>query len=327
MKHSNSSRRSELNAEEKNKSLEHHFNRLRAENYTDSFHAVENWLYKTNIKIENQKTERKLQKMKHFFFAHKLRLVYSVIALLVVIGACNLPVTQTESAGQMITLVVPAGNKGFQEKLNSLPWVKNAQVTSNDNTNEGVSQTLYTIVLTHATEQDAKNYCKEIEALGDVTTIRIKPLNYDIKRPLYSAALDNFFSIKVDATGMSDTELEQEVQRQLKEQGVEMKVGFTTGADGRRDIIIENPESDKSPKQFEMTIDENNGQEKVKLFQKKADPEKFKGKTDTEIRKMVKEELKNPDLKDSEIIITRNGEEVQVKVETDRREIKGPDNR
>lgn len=324
MKHSNSSRRSELNAEEKNKSLEHHLNRLKAENYTDSFPAVENWIYKTNIQLENQKTERKLQKMKNFFFAHKLRLVYSVIALFVVIGACNMPVTQTESAGQMITLVIPAENKSFQEKLTSLPWIKNAQVSSNENTNDGVSQTLYTIILPNATEKEAKTYCKEIEALGNITTIRMKSLNYDLKRPLYSAALDNFFSIKVDATGMSDQELEREVQRQLKEQGVEMKIGFTTGPDGRRDIFIENPESDKNPKSFEMTIDENNGQEKVKLFQKKADPEKFKGKTDTEIKKMVKEELNNPDLKDSDIIITRKGEEVQVKVEANHKEIKGP---
>ncbi|MBZ0202596.1 MAG: hypothetical protein K8I03_06235 [Ignavibacteria bacterium] len=313
-----------MNAEEKNRSLEHHFKRLKAENYTDSFPAVENWLYKTNIKIENQKTERKLQKMKNFFFAHKLRLVYTVIALAVVIGACNMPVTQTESAGQMITLTVPADNTGFHEKLNSLPWIKNAQVSSNENTNNGVSQTLYTIILPNATEEDAKAYCKEIEAFGNITTIRMKSLNYDLKRPLYSAALDNFFSIKVDATGMSDQELESEVQKQLKEQGAEMKISFTTGPDGRRDIHLENPESDKNPKSFEMTIDEDNGQEKVKLLQRKADPDKFKGKSDDEIRKMIKDEFKSPGLKDSDIIITRDGDKVQVKVESNQKDIRGP---
>lgn len=294
---------------------EHHFNELKAEDRSGTFPAVEDWLYKTNIQIINQKNERKLRKVKNYLFAHKLRLVYTIIAFVVLIGACNMPVTQTETAGQMITLVTPADNAGFQEKMNALPWMKNAQVTSNESTDGGVSQVLYTIILPNATEQEVKAYCKELEAIGGITTIRIKSLDYDLKRPLYSAALDNFFSIKVDATGMSDEELEREVQRQLKEQGVEMNIHFTTGPDGRRDFLIESPESDKNPKSFEMTIDENNGNEKFKLFQKKAEPEKFKGKTDEEIRKMVKEELNNPDIKDEDIKITRSGNDVQVKVE------------
>lgn len=297
---------------------EHQFNELREEDHSGTFPEVEDWLYKTNIQIINQKNERKLRKMKNYLFAHKLRLVYTVVALFVLIGACNMPVTQTESAGQMITLVTPADNTGFQEKMNALPWMKNAQVTSNESTDGGISQILYTIILPHATKEEVKAYCKELEAIGGITTIRIKSLDYDLKRPLYSAALDNFFSIKVDATGMSDGELEREVQRQLKEQGVEMKVQFTTGSDGRRDIRIENPESDKNPKSFEMIIDENNGKEKFKLFQKKADPEKFKGKSDDQIRKMVREDLDNPELKDEDIKIIRNGDDVQVKVEKDK---------
>lgn len=297
---------------------EHHFNELKAEDHSGTFPEVEDWLYKANINIINQKNERKLRKMKNYLFAHKLRLVYTVIAFVVLIGACNMPVTHTESAGQMITLVTPADNTGFREKMNALPWMKSAQVTSNESTDGGVSQILYTIILPNTTEEQVKAYSKELEAIGGITTIRIKSLDYDLKRPLYSAALDNFFSINIDATGMSDRELENEVQRQLKEQGVEMKVQFTTGTDGRRDIRIENPESEKNPKSFELTIDENNGNEKFKLFQKKADPEKFRGKSDDQIRKMVKEELKNPDIKDEDIKITRTGDDVQIMVEKDR---------
>lgn len=102
-----------------NISLEHHLNELKQENYSGTFPAVENWLYKTNIQLSNQKqlNERKLHKMKNFFFANKLRLVYTIVALLLVIGACNMPVTQTESAGKMITLVVPKDNTDFAAKM------------------------------------------------------------------------------------------------------------------------------------------------------------------------------------------------------------------
>lgn len=322
MKQSNLSRRSELKDKE-NKIPEHHFSELRAENHSGTFPAVEDWLYKANIRIINQKNERKLQKMKNYFFAHKLRLVYTIAALLVIIGACNMPVTQTESAGQVITMVIPADNTGFQDKMNSLPWMKNAQVSSNENTNNGVKQIIYTVVLPNTTEEQARSYSNELEAIGGITTIKITPMNYDVKRPLYSAALHDFFSIDIDATGMTDEELQSEVQRKLKEQGVDMKIQFKTGADGRRDVHLEGPDNDKlnkEPKSYELNIEDNNGQEKIKLLQKHADPDKFKGKTDEEIRKMVREDAGNPDLKDEEIKISRNGDGVQVKVEVNRKE-------
>ena len=67
--------------------------------------------------------------MKNFLFAHRLRLVYAIVVIAVIIGACNMPVTQTESAGNMITLVVPKENTDFPAKMNALPWIKNAQVS------------------------------------------------------------------------------------------------------------------------------------------------------------------------------------------------------
>jgi hypothetical protein len=330
MKQSNSSlpaknlaqagQKSEQNA--KNINLEHHFNQVKAENYTETFPDVENWLYKANIAVENKKqtnqNERKLHKMKKFFFANKLRLVYTVVALAVIVAACNMPVTHTETAGQMITLTIPAENTGFASKMSSLPWLKDAHITANEYTDNGTKQVQYTIVLPNTTQDQVKSYSKELESLGGVTMIRIKPVNYDIKRPLYSEALDNFFSIKFDATGMSDEELEKQVQKQLDEQGINMKFKFKTGTDGKRDVFIE--KDDNSPGQFELMIDENNGNEKFKIFTKKADPEMFKGKSDQEIRDIVKKD--NPELRDEDIKIIRDGDKVQVKVEVDKKEMK-----
>jgi hypothetical protein len=100
-----------------------------------------------------------------------------------------------------------------------------------------------------------------------------------------------------------------------------MKIQFKTGTDGRRDIFIEKHDN-KEPGTYELNIDDNNGKEKIKLMNKKADPDKFKGKTDDEIREMVKEDLGAPDMKDSDIQITRDGDKVQVKVNHDEKEAK-----
>ena len=336
MKHSNSSQRSEQNGklnEIEDKSLEHHFNQLKQENYDSTFPEIESWIYKRSLNLQsnqkltvkNQSNERILHKMKHFFFGTKLRLVYTIIAFAVLIGACNMPVTQTESAGQMITFTIPKENDDFVSKMNELPWIKNTQITSNENTNNGVAQLLYRIVLPNTTKEQVKAYANELEALGGIVTIKITGMDYDVKRPLYSAALHDILSIDIDATGKSDEELKNEIESKLREQGVDMKFKFTTGPDGRRDITVEHDQlldANKEPKSFEMNIEGDNGKEKIKLLTQKADPKRFEGKTDSEIREIVKKDIGNPELKDSDIIIDRTDKEVKVKVNFDKKEVK-----
>lgn len=310
---------------EKNKSLEHRFSEVKQEDYSSTFPEVENWLYKANISLANEKLkERKLRRMKNFFFANKLRLVYTIIAFIAVVAACNMPVTQTESAGQIITLTVPKDNSGFESKMYALTWMKDAQVSRNENVNDGMAQMLYRIVLPNASEEQVKAYSRELESLGDIQTIRITPMNYDVKRPLYSAALNNFFSINIDATGMSDEELQRELETKMKEQGIDMKFHFKTGPNGRRDLTLDNSVLDslKEPRSFEVNIEDGNGREKVKVLTQKADPKKFEGKTDSEIRDMVRKDVGNPDLTDDQIKITRENSEVKVKIEVNQTNIK-----
>jgi hypothetical protein len=310
--------KNEKKISQENLSLGHHFNQVKQENYIDTFPAAQDWLYKANIQLSNQTklNERKLHKMKNFFFANKLRLVYTVIALALVAAACNMPVTHTENAGHIITWSMPASDKDAISKINALEWMKTAQVTAEETAVDGKTLVLYKAVLPNPTPDKVRAYASEIETIANPSEIRIARMDYDVKQPLYSAALDNFFSIKVDATGMSDEEVEREIQRQLKEQGVDMKFHYKTGADGKKDVFIERGPNDKEPHQFELLIDENNGKENIKMFQKKADPDKFKGKTDQEIKKMVMQD--HPDVSEDEIKITREGNQVQVKVEVER---------
>jgi len=333
MKQSNSSQRSELSGKlnnKENKNLEHHLNQLKQENYDSTFPEVESWIYKTSVNLQNNynlinSNERLLHKMKNFFFGTKLRLVYTIIAFVVLIGACNMPVTQTETAGQMITLAVNKSDNDFASKMQNLPWIKTAQVTSNENVNNGVEQIVYRIVLPNATEEQVRAYSKELETIGNISTIKITPMDYDVKRPLYSAALHDFFSINIDATGMSDDELKTEIESKLKEQGVDMKFQFKTGPDGRREIRMEQDgkiDVNNEPKSFEMNIEDNNGREKIKLITKKADPKQFEGKTDEQIREMVKKDFGYENIIDSDIIIERKDGKVQVKINKDVKEVK-----
>lgn len=295
---------------------------LKSEDYGSSFERVETWLRNKTEEIQNPQKERKLVKMKNYFLSHKIRIAYAVIFLAVIVAACNMPVTQSENVGNMITWSVDKNNTDAISKIDELPWLKTAEtVNINGNINNGKEEIIYTAVLQKSTEEQVASFRNDLEKIG-VSALKIIPINNVVKRPLYSAALDNFFSININATGMSDEELQTEVQRQLKEQGVEMNIQFKTDANGKREIMMVEVKGNETntPKSYEINIDDKNGQEKIKLMQKNADPDKFKGKTDAEIRDYVKQENPDLNLQDSEINIIREDGKVKVEVLSEQEE-------
>jgi hypothetical protein len=303
--------------------LQHYLSALKTEDYSQTFPRVEQWLYRTNNKLEIKRKEKTMQKIKEYFAVNKLRLVYPVIALAILIGACTMPVTQTENAGYMMSWTVAKNDAAAQDKINSLGWLKNAQVTQNENTNNGVTEILYTAVLKNITEQQADAYSKELQSAGKLTSLKVTPINYDVKRPLYSAALHSVFSINIDATGMTDEQLQAEIQRKLKEQGVDMQVNVKTDADGRREMKMTMNNEGKEPKNFELNVNDGNNVEKMKVIHRdNNDMARFKGKSDEEIRKMVREEVGNPNLKDGDIKISRENDDVKIKIETSIQDVK-----
>jgi hypothetical protein len=295
---------------------EDYLSALKEEDYSASFYRVENWLKNKTLTNKALKKERNLIKMKNYFLSHKLRIAYTVIFLFALVAACNMPVTQTENVGNMITWSVDKNNTEAISKIDELTWLKTAdEVNKNGNINNGKEEIIYTVILQKSSEEQIASFRNDLEKIG-VSALKIIPFNKDVKRPLYSAALDNFFSIDINATGMSDEELQAEVQRQLKEQGVEMNIQFKTDPNGRRDITIirEKGNDTNTPKSYEINIDDKNGQEKIKLMQKKTDPDILKGKTDREIRDYVKKENPDLNLQDSEINIIREDGKVKVEV-------------
>jgi hypothetical protein len=311
------------------KIIGNYFSSLNKENYSDTFPAVENWIrIKTNqfnIKKNTGETapgERSFIRMKKYILAHKIKLVYTIIALAIITGACSIPVTQNETIGHVLSWTLPAGTS--QDQLNNIQWIDKSKLSMSENTNNGKTEYIYTLMLPGSTEQQIQNYQKDLEKIKDITSIKVFPLNENVKRPVYSAALHSFFRINIDATKMNDEELTKEVERQLKEQGMEnVSLNIKTDANGKRQVQMKvEHNNDNNPKDMELRINDGNSQEVMKFVKKPLDQEKLKNKTDDEIRKYVKEDLGNPDLKDDDIKITRENGEVNVKIEVKREENK-----
>lgn len=295
---------------------EHYWSAIKNENHGESFPKVEAWLREISIK-KSYKQERKFSTMRNYIMAHKMRLVYTVIALAVIIGACSMPVTQQETVGHMLTWTVPLNNDVAQ-KINALSWVDKSKLTVNENTNNGSTVVSYKLLLPNTTREQVDVYMKDLQSIKEIMTVNVFPLNEDVKRPLYSAALYNFFRINVDATKMSDKELEQELTKQMKEAGFDVpNVEFTTDENGKRMIKLKLEHSDgmvKKPGEFELNVNDGNNKEVLKFSTKPIDKDKFKNMTDDQIRQYIKDQHKEIPLNDNDIQIERKDGNVMIKI-------------
>jgi hypothetical protein len=291
---------------------------LKNEDYSGSFNRVETWLRNKSVQTKNTKNERSLVKMKNYFFSHKFRIAYAVIFLAVIVAACNMPVTTHEPIGNVIAWTIPAGNSGAADQISKLPWINNGSLSMNENDNNGNKEILYTLTLQGSTEEQVNTYKKDLEAIKDITSVKILPLNEDVKRPLYSAALHKFFRINVNATNMSNEQVKEEITNKLKDAGIENPdVDISTDANGRRMIKMKLPENHEknSHGNFELRVNDGNNQEVMKMVHNQLDEDKLKGMTDQQIKDQIKKDNPELNLKDNDIIITRENGNVQVKVE------------
>jgi hypothetical protein len=289
---------------------------VKNENYNESYPQVEAWLRKISLTSSNQ-NERKFSSMKNFIMAHKMRLVYTVIILAVIIGACSMPVTTHETVGYMLTWTVPQNDDAAQ-KINALSWIDKSKLTVNENTNNGETVSLYTLLLPNTTQEQVESYNADLEKIKDIKTVNIFPLNEDVKRPLYSAALYKFFRVNIDATKMNDEELKQEVTRQMKEAGFNNpNVEFKTDEFGRRifNLKLEHQDNQgKDPQNFELNVNDGNIKEVLKFSTKPLDKEKLKNMTDDQIRQLIKEQHKDLQIDDKDILIERKNGDVTINV-------------
>jgi hypothetical protein len=307
------------NSEQKNKLFPERFKSvLRNEDYSNSFNRVETWLRNKSEQTRNAKNERSLVKMKNYFFSHKIRLAYAVIFLALVVAACSMPVTTHETMGNVITWSVDKYNTDAINKIEELPLLKNAdQVNKNGNTDNGKEEIVYTVVMQKSTEEQIASFRNDLEKIG-VSALKIIPINNNVKRPLYSAALNDFFSININATGMSDEELEQEITSKLKEAGInDFNIDFKTDDHGKRMLKLNIPDDQikNAHENFELNVNDGNSREVMKMVHNKLDADKLKGMTDQQIKDQVKKDNPDLNLKDNDIKITREDGCVKVKVE------------
>lgn len=312
-------------SEQENKSMEEFSERLKSvlrnEDYSSSFNRVGTWLRNKSVQNQSTNNERSLVKLKNYFFSHKIRFAYAVMFLALVAAACNMPVTTHETMGYVIAWTIPEGNSGAADQINKLGWINRENLTMNENVDYGRKEILYTLTLPGKTEEQINAYKQDLESIKDVTSIKILPLYDNVKRPLYSVALYRFFRINVNATNMTDAELQQEITDKLREAGVvnieNPDIEIKTDENGRRmiNMKISCDQIKDSHNNVELRVDDGNSKEVMKIMNNKLDADKINRMTDQEIKDYVKKNNPEVNLKDSDMKIIREGNKIKVQVE------------
>lgn len=271
---------------------------LKNRNHENTFSKVENWVNNLNSeKTYNFKLNR-IQSMKNYFSINKFKLVYSILLLAVVFAACNVPVTQNELIGNAINWKVSKQSTEAIDRINSLPWIDKSKLSVVEQTEGDKTFLDYNLVLEAKSQEDVQKYMQQLQEIKDIAAIQIFPLNQTTKRPLYAAALHSFFRVDVDATHMSDAEVNAELDRQLKEAGIEaVTIDFKKNAQGERMIEIHptgiiGMEDETKNKDFELTVKDGNNEQFVKTRHKNDASLNLEGKTDDEIKKAIIEDMK-----------------------------------
>lgn len=297
--------------------MEKHIKKLNEQRYDDSFNKTSMWLIKSNYKISQRKNQRRLIKMKNYFLRHKIQFV-TILLMAIMIAACNMPVTQNDTVGYILSWTTNStSNKVVSESLNKLNWYKNSSITTDVKSINGNEIFESKLVVQSKDDKAVLEYKNDLERIDGLTSIKILPLNESVTRPVYSAALNSFFKIDINASKLSEEEVQKEISKQLEEAGFnDMIVSYKKDVNGktRLELKLKDGIKNEKGKSLEVNVNDNNGQQVVKMNTSTPDVD-FSKMSDEEIRTYIKNKNRENNLSDKDIIIVRDGSNVNVKVE------------
>ncbi len=296
--------------------MDEYIKRLKEKKFDESFDKTSEWLIESQNKLQNRKNKRRTIKMKQYLIRHKLQFAI-VILFALLIAACNYPISQNETMGYVLSWTVPGSENSLAaESLNKLNWYKSQDISATVKNINGTEITEYKLLVQSADDKTVISYKDDLENIKQLTSIKIVPLNQNIKRPVYSAALNTFFKVDISSSKMSDEQVQAELKRQLTEAGFnDINVSYKNDETGRKKLEIKFPENTNAGenKTLDVNVEDNNGKQVVKMRTGKPDVD-FSKMTDEEIRKYIKEKNKEDNLSDDEIKITRKEGNVSVNV-------------
>jgi hypothetical protein len=293
-----------------------YFDAVRQRNYEASFDDVKNFIAENKNKFRPSSRKRPLRKWQW---------VLAVLFPVLVVLACT-KTERTEPVGYTVSFSVPEGDDAARQELERI--VGGLQtVVSPDRHKPGYLS--YTCFIPSQYSHSADAVISQLKAIKGVVGLSTMPVNAQVRESLLSQLGSKIFSTHVDATGLGDDELQNTVNRQLKEKGFNnISVTVIRNEDGIRTLQL-HPSEDGPNYIIDMSIDDK-GTRMVLQEEKRTltdrpiiankPPVDFGSMTDAQVREYIRRQY-GKGLRDENIKITRTAEEIAIDIkQSDKKE-------
>ncbi len=286
-----------------------YFDAMRQKSYDASFDGVKNFIAENKGKLHRRRQRKPLSKWQW---------VLAVLFPLLVVLACT-KTERTEPVGQTLSFSVPVGDDAVKHQVESL--VGGLQtVVSPDGQKPGYLS--YTCFIPAQNSQSTNAVVNGLKAVKGVVGLITMPVNAQVKESLLSQLGSKLFSTHVDATAMTDDEMQNTVMRQLKEQGFNnISVSVTRNEKGVRTIELH--PGKEGPNIFIDVSTDDKGTRMVLQEEKRttaknppvtSEPQPdFGSMTDSQVREYIRRQY-GKGLRDGNITITRTTEEIAITI-------------
>jgi hypothetical protein len=292
--------------------MDKYWDKIKEEKYEGTFERTTKALLR-NQTTEPEKGLRKKSIMKSFIAEHKYKIIIAVFLALIV-GACNMPVTQENTVGYAIAWTTKAENqKTVSENTKNFAWTKNSATSISIKNVGGSDIAEFNIILQGIEEKTAMSYKTDLEKIKEINSVKILPLKESVTRPVYAAALYSFFRTDISSKGKSEAEVKAEIEKQLRDNGFDNSIVTFDNVDGKQRLMIKFSENaNMNGKNMEVRVEGDGKQEVVKMKSIKGSGID-KSMTDDEIKRKIIED-NGGDLKPEDIKIIREGDKIKVEV-------------
>ena len=286
-----------------------YFNSMRKKNYEASFGGVEDFIRETRDKLRHPRQKKRVRSW---------QLALAVLFPLLVVLACT-KTEYTEPVGQTLSFSVPNGDEAARQAVE--PIIGGLQTVFSPD-KQKPNYLSYTSFIPAKSNPSADAIISQLKKVKGIADLSIVPVNAQVKESLLSQLGNKIFSTHVNATGLSDNELQSTVNRQLREKGFnDILVAVTRDKNGLRTLEL-HPAKDASNYIVDMSIDDT-GTRMVLKEERRTTADKpktsegpnvdFTNMTDAQVRDYIRQQY-GKELQDENIKITRTAEELSINI-------------
>lgn len=283
--------------------MDPYWNALRGKNYDASFNDVKSFIKKKEDIIGRRKKPARNRKW-----------MLAILIPVLVVVACT-KTERTEAIGYTVSFVAPENNKQVFQKIQSLTG--GTQVVADNNIPGFVSYTFFIPTGKATTE----SLTRELQGINGIHQLSIVPVNTQVKESLASRLSYKIFNKHIDATGVPDDVLQQSIEIQLKNSGLDVNVEIVLKNNHRSIRLKPAAGSDD----FTIDLSIQDGPRKMVIQEEKrtmdTPPVDMSSMTDAQVRDFIRTKH-GAALKDEEIKIKRTEEDVLITIKQNEKEEK-----